>query len=330
MRERSTMHHTRLIVALASVSLLMGGALAACSSSSSSDDAANQNDASTDGTANDATSDSALRDSGPDTYVAPGSCPATTLAGTCDLVLQNCGSGKECDPIQNSDGTITAQCETAGTGSVPLGHECCQNAANNGDCVAGLFCNAACANPDAGPGTKSGRCAPYCCAGDNTICGSSDPEGIKGLCNVTAQFTLGDGGTVNAGNECTYDTACKPFHVQDCADPSATCIIGDDLASFKCSEILTPPGVGANGACTSGNSCMDGYECLGALDGGSSMSCLTMCFIEAGAPPFNPATSLDGGPTHGGCPVGSTCGGGIQSVIGGVLTSGPPWYGICQ
>jgi hypothetical protein len=217
------MHHAnynRVLVAFTAATLLTGGILAACSSSSSSDDAVPQEDAGSDGTTSDAAPDVVPRDAGPDTFVAPGSCPATTLPGTCDLVLQNCGAGKECDPILNNDGTITAQCQTAGTGSVPLGHECCQNAANNGDCVAGLFCNASCANPDAGPGTKSGRCAPYCCEGDNTICGSSDPEGIKGVCNVTAQFTLGDGGLVNAGNQCTYDTACKPFHEQPCTDPS--------------------------------------------------------------------------------------------------------------
>ena len=313
------MQRSRIFLLIASASLWTGGSLGACSSSSGG--AFDQNDGSTDGTVADTGSDGGNpRDANGDTFVPPGSCPASTLPGSCDLVLQNCGTGKECDPILNNDGTLTAQCEPAGSGSVPLGHECCQNSANNGDCVSGTFCNANCADPDAGTGTKSGRCSPFCCAGDNTVCGSSNPEGIKGLCNVTSVDTLPNDASVTVGSQCTYDTACKPFHIQPCTDSTATCIIGDDLASFKCSTILSPPGIDAGGACSAGNSCAVGLECLAA--------CTVMCFIDAGSPPFDPAaiTSAVG---YGGCPSGQHCAG---TLVGGPDGSidGPPWYGFCS
>jgi hypothetical protein len=310
---------SRFFWLLASASLLTGGTLGACSSSSS-DGTIGQDDGGSDGTIGDGSNDGGnQRDGNGDAFVPPGSCPATTLPGACDLVLQNCGTGKECDPVQNSDGTFSAQCEPAGTGSVPLGHECCQNAANNGDCVSGLSCSAPCADPDAGPGTKTGRCTPYCCPGDNSVCGSSDPEGIKGVCNVTSIFTLPDGGEVTAGGGCTYDTACKPFHVQPCTDPNTTCILGDDLASFKCSTILSPPGIDAGGACSAGNSCASGLECLG--------NCTVMCFMEAGTPPFDAAV-ITNAVGYGGCPAGQHCAG---TLVGGPDGSvdGPPWYGFC-
>jgi hypothetical protein len=315
------MRRSRFILLVASAGLLTGGALAACSSSSG-DNTFDQTDSGTDATVADTGTDSAPpRDaSTADVFVPPGSCPATTLAGSCDLVLQNCGAGKECDPIQNSDGTVTAQCEPAGSGSVPLGHECCQNAANNGDCVTGTFCNAACADPDAGAGTKSGRCAPFCCAGDNTVCGSSNPEGIKGICNVTSVGTLGDGGSIVFGDQCTYDVACKPFDIQPCTDTTASCLLGDDLASFKCSDILSPPGVAAGGGCSAGNACQSGLECLGNIDGGASV-CTVMCFIDAGSPPFD-AGLITNAVGHGGCPSGQSC--------NGFINGGPVWYGTCN
>jgi hypothetical protein len=187
--------------------------------------------------------------------------------------------------------------------------------------VSGTFCNADCADPDAGPGTKSGRCAPFCCAGDNTVCGSSDPEGIKGICNVTSVGTLEDGGSITFGNQCTYDISCEPFGVQPCSDSTATCTLADDKVSFKCSSILSPPGVALGGACNAGNACQSGLECLGAADGGSASVCTEMCFIpEAGAPPFTP-NKVDGGVGTGGCPSGQTC--------AGIILGGPVWYGFC-
>ncbi|MEO7110856.1 MAG: hypothetical protein ABI183_10490, partial [Polyangiaceae bacterium] len=74
------MQRSRIFWLLASASLLTGGTLGACSSSSG-DTSFGQGDASTDGTVADSAADSGNpRDANGDSFVPPGSCPATTLS----------------------------------------------------------------------------------------------------------------------------------------------------------------------------------------------------------------------------------------------------------
>lgn len=309
---------------LATVTCFSTASIAACSSSG--DDSLAQ-DSGTDGTVGDgsggdgSTKDGSASDGGGGDS-GPVSCPAQTLSGTCDLVLQNCPSGNECVPILNADNSVTAQCQPAGTGAVPQGHECCPNAANQGGCVSGTFClGNDCSVLDGGPGSKSGRCSPYCCQGDNGKCGSSDPEGLKGTCdtNIIGQNPQ-DGGDLQFGSGCTYKPPCKPFHVQSCgSDTNSTCTLQDDGVSFRCSGIFQPPGQDAGTLCNSANACANGLECLGPIDAGAT--CTIMCYrADGGTPPFD-ASVLTNAPGFGGCPVGSAC--------NGTLVGGPGWYGFC-
>ncbi|MGH7280780.1 MAG: hypothetical protein ACRELY_04600, partial [Polyangiaceae bacterium] len=232
----------------------------------------------------------------------------------------NCEAGNECDPILNADNSVTAQCIPQSTGSVPLGHECCPGD-NNGNCVSGTSCSGApCTVTDGGPGTKSGRCSPFCCPTDSAHCGESDPEGVPGVCNLSAIGTNPqDGGDLQFGMTCNYSTACKPFGVQPCP-PSATCTLADDGVSFRCIGLFSIPGQDAGTACNSGNACKAGLECLGPPDGGA---CTLMCYQadnDGGAPPFD-AAALPMTPGGGGCFAGQTC--------AGTLIGGPGWYGFC-
>ncbi len=312
-----TTKRARAFWLLTTATLLATGAVEACSSSSSDD---STHDAGLDATqpeGDTGTGDSGKKDAGPKPDSSVLTCPATTLAGSCDLVAQNCGTGKECVVIQGTDGNPTAACEPQNTGSVPKGYECCPNAANQGNCVSGTTCvGNDCSVLDGGAGSKSGRCTPFCCAGDNSTCGESDPEGVPGVCGVhlvgTAQLT--DGGDAVYGDGCTYTTACKPFGVQPCGTGSA-CLLASDGTSFRCSSIFSAPGLGAGTTCSIGNACADGLECLGPADGGST--CTIMCLVhDAGSPPFDASA-----PTLGQCPTGKQC--------LGTLTGGPPWYGFC-
>lgn len=304
--------------------LLTAGSIGACSSSSTSGEIF---DAGPDGTTSvgDAATDAApLKDSGAkDTgVVQPGSCPAQTLAGECDLVLQNCGAGKECVPV-NSGTAIVATCEPAGTGSTPLGHECCQNGPNNGNCVAGLFCNASCDVTDGGPGTKSGRCSPFCCLGDDKKCGESDPEGIKGTCSVTVSGQNPfDGGQVDQGGGCVYATACKPFGVQPCTDPTAICTVQTDGVTFRCEQPFQQPPLAAGVKCQYENECANGLECIGAADAGA---CTYPCYQanqDGGPPPFDASVLNLNVAGQGGCPSGQTCRAFVTGWAG--------WYGLCS
>ena len=188
--------------------------------------------------------------------------------------------------------------------------------------MSGTFClGPDCTDLDGGAGSKSGRCSPYCCQGDNGKCAESDPEGIKGTCDTNLIGTNPqDGGELFFGSGCTYKPPCKPFHVQSCgSDTSATCTLQDDGVSFRCSGIFNPPGLDAGIVCNAANACASGLECLGPLDGGAT--CTLMCYrADGGTPPFD-AAALPMTPGFGGCNAGQTCNG---SFIGA-----PGWYGFC-
>lgn len=319
---KTRMLRSRTFWLVATATLMSGGTIGACSSSSDNGFAT---DAGSDGTFGDGSSDGSRDGSGGGDGSSggdsgPTSCPSLTLPGTCDLVTQNCEAGNECDPVFDNSGNIVAACIPQSSGSVPLGHECCPDQ-NNGNCVSGTSCGGPpCTITDGGPGTKTGRCAPYCCPTDSNHCGESDPEGVRGVCNTTTFGSNPDGGSdIQFGMTCTYPLACKPFGVQPCGS-SAECTLADDGVSFRCNGIENPPGQDAGTICNAGNACKSGMECLGPVD--ASTTCTLMCYQKDGGtpPPFD-AAALPMTPGFGGCYPGQTC--------AGTLIGGPAWYGFC-
>jgi hypothetical protein len=220
-------------------------------------------------------------------------CATSPLKGECDLVAQNCSAGNECVPMQ-TDGGIVAACVPAKSGSLPAGAKC----AKDDSCVAGTFCQA-------------GRCSPYCCGMDDSVCGSSIPEGFAGICNLVV--TSGAGGT-ELGRVCTYSEACKPFKIAPCP-PTDVCLVQDMQGTAKC---VVANGMKTEGQpCSSANACADGLYCIGSGDGGST--CMWACYKGGG--PYD-AGIANAPPGQGGCPNGKSC-----SVN---VTGFPTWMGVCK
>ncbi len=227
-----------------------------------------------------------------------GGC-TSPVNGACDIVAQNCSGNNECVQVLGDAGETTA-CLPAGNGAIPKGGVCNPNGSSN-PCVKGSSC-------------ISGRCAPACCEGQDSLCGNSVPEGFTGACNLNV---------VDKNNQplyraCTYNAACKPFHVQACPT-DYTCLVSDQSGTASCSKIFQPPGKTEGTACTAANDCQDGMMCLGNADGG--FSCKFTCY-KGGGPYFDGGTVADAAPGYGGCKSPKTCQGGIQNL--------PTWLGICQ
>jgi hypothetical protein len=298
------MRHYRLALLLAMTAMgSMGAFAAACSSN-------NNSNFSNDDGGSDATTDGAV-DSGKDTGNVVDSGSGDTgdelqgncepIQGPCDLVLQNCGGGKECVPAQ-SGGGYTTVCQTpTGTQHIGKGSACTPpSQANQNPCLPGLEC-------------LQSRCSPYCCLQDNTPCGASVPEGLPGQCNLSV--TGGDAGVLYYA--CTYSATCKPFKVLPC--PQGSGCYGDQQANFTCSQYAVPNGKPEGSPCQYLNDCVDGTQCLGTGDGGSA--CTMLCYTGQGNPPFD-AGSLQMGPGTGGCSNGKSC---TISINGW-----PTWIGGCK
>jgi hypothetical protein len=225
------------------------------------------------------------------------------VSGSCDVVAQNCGSGKECGLVQLSDGGFELQCMANATGSIKEGYACTQSG-NSNPCVAGLEC-------------IEGRCSKHCCFGDNGACDTSHPEGFAGKCNLG--LTLPN--NVTAYTVCTYNKPCQPFQIQTCG-AGLTCLVEDDQGTADCYAYTNgDAGQAEHTACTSNNACNDGMGCYGALDGGAS-NCQWNCYVPPG--PFDAGiTSLGAG--KGGCPQGESC-----KAIAWQGNSLPTWFGICS
>ena len=296
-------------------------AFAACSSNDTSNDAGTGGgpDATTgdDGSSgDDATTGDDAR-AGDDTGVRgdTGGGHCSPVQGSCDIVLQDCPTGKECTVVQGAGGSgLTTACVTAGTGNKPSGARCCPNEANQ--CVAGLECIGPDCTADAS--VPTGRCTPHCCAGDDTPCGTSVPEGFHGTCDLGIVEDPGDGGSVPVFDVCSYKGVCKPFHLQDCP-PNYTCLLQDDGVSFRCTAIFQPPGKSRGDTCSLANDCADGLLCLGAADAATS-NCTQTCYRSDGGAPFD-AAALQDAAGYGGCPGSGGCNGSI--------TGAPPWLGFC-
>jgi hypothetical protein len=285
-------------------------AFAACSADRTVDEG------DTDGNVADADDGGALSDrGGGDEPAGDAGGHCSTVRGTCDIVLQNCPTGKECTVVSSSGGGLglTTECVPAGTGSKPAGARCCPNEPNQ--CIAGLECTGRdCSDASIQP---TGRCAPHCCAGDDSVCGTSIPEGFQGTCDITSVVDPGDGGAVPVFHVCSYKGVCKPFHVQSCPTNYA-CILQSDNVSFRCLAIYAPPGKPAGASCNALNDCADGLMCLRL---GDAATCREMCYRADGGAPFD-ASALRDAAGYGGCLDGATC--------NDVIRSGPPpWLGFC-
>jgi hypothetical protein len=308
------MRRALIVFALISGGLAAGAAGFACSS----DPALTEVDAGFDGSKPVEDTGTVLVDGGkPDTSTGSDAGRCAQLKGSCDLVTQDCPSGKECVVVASASGNeLTTDCQPAGSGNKPVGAKCCPDQANQ--CVAGLECvGAPCGNTDSGVGQITGRCTPHCCDGDDTPCGASLPEGFKGTCDSQLVTDFGDA-SVAISNICTYKGVCTPFQIQPCPNNFA-CLLQGDGVSFRCSGIFNPPGKDAGVACSAANDCADGMECLGPADGGST--CRTICYRADGGAPFDGGGLIDAGAGKGSCPPTKGC--------GGTITGAPAWLGFC-
>ncbi|WP_394839922.1 hypothetical protein LVJ94_23825 [Pendulispora rubella] len=294
------MHANRCIVVFAIVSAWSAGAwLAACSSSDSNEPADAGSDATVDGALDGG------RDSGPRGHCSAVQGPA------CDLVLQDCPEGQQCI-VQDTDAGYVTACVAAGTGNRPAGASCCPGRANQ--CAAGLECiGAACAGDAA-----TARCTPHCCQDDDGVCGSSVPEGFPGACEILVYPNEDSGvGRTPLYHVCSYKPACKPFRIQTCG-VGQTCLLQRDGTSYRCNDIVQPPGKAVGQTCSFANHCADGLACLGPPDAGV---CRTLCYHRGGeAPPFD-ASAVRDEPGYGGCQAGSAC--------TGTVTGFPGYLGYC-
>lgn len=219
------------------------------------------------------------------------------VTGECDIVAQNCTGGNECVLVAAPDGGTATACAAPGNGAIPKGGVC--TSSGNNPCIKGTTC-------------VSGRCAPACCDGADSICGSSIPEGFSGQCALD----LVDKDNKPLYRVCTYNAVCKPFGVQACPKDYA-CIVKDQQGTSSCTTIFPPPGKTEGQACNLANDCQDGMMCLGPADGGA---CKFVCY-KGGGPYFDGGTvTTPSG--KGGCTGPKTCNGAITGL--------PSWLGICQ
>jgi hypothetical protein len=308
------MRRALIVFALVSGALAAGAFGFACSSDPPTSDV----DAGFDGSKPQDDTGTVVPDAGTETSTGGDAGRCAQLVGPCDLVLQDCPSGKECLVVAAAGGAaLTTACQPAGSGNKPVGAKCCPDQANQ--CVAGLECTGGepCGTSDGGSGAITARCTPHCCSGDDTPCGASIPEGFKGTCDTQLVTELADA-SVAIANICTYKGVCTPFKIQPCPNNFA-CLVQSDGVSFRCSAIFNPPGKDAGAACGAANDCADGMECLGPADGGST--CRTLCYRADGGAPFDGGGLADAGAGKGSCPLGKGCGGSI--------TGAPAWLGFC-
>jgi len=303
-----------------------GAIVAACSSSSSpADDTTEGGPGGEGGPGSDAGKDSPGPKPDGDVGDAGGHCSKVT--GECDIVLQDCandskGQKQECVVTKNGSALQTVCTPVQASQQLPKGAACCPPTQGSPDnpCLPGLSCGGADCT-DGGP--KTGRCAPACCPGSDSICGTSVPEGIAGSCDVTVTI---DG--EEAYSSCTYEERCKPFGLEKCP-VSEACIVdlGSTAGSSTC---VSSNGKQLGQPCTFLNDCADGLQCVGFVgdDGGT---CRMTCLTPNSLAPFD-AGGLDGGPGSGGCPT-PTCaksGGGSGPCCAIGIQGGPAWLSFCE
>ena len=246
---------------------------------------------------------------------AEGGGNCTAVKGDCDLVLQDCADGpsaqkREC-VVSGSGNAFTTRCvPVQGSQQLPTGRACCPNNAGGNPCLPGLSCVG---DPCVDGGPVTGRCSPACCEGDNAACGTSQPEGIAGACDITL---FDDMSNTELHRVCSYRERCKPFREEPC-QVGQTCLVEDQLGTAGCISSQNKP-LGAG--CTYGNDCADGLFCLNIGDGGV---CRMMCLTPGSTHPFD-ASVEQGGPYRGGCTPGQACN------IGPFLNDLPAWLSFCR
>ncbi len=288
---------------LAGVTLaLAGGLVFACSSNPMNTDGGT--DASMDATVDQSQGNEAGSD-------APQVTCDAGVSGACDIVLQNCGSGKTCLPAQLEAGTCSYQLECASntTGAITEGYACNPQQVN--PCVAGLEC-------------INGRCAKHCCLGDDSTCGTSQPEGFAGKCAVDVNLPSCPQSFI-AYSVCDYAKPCEPFQLLPCGSGLA-CVVENSSGNATCESYSsgTDAGKAEKAACQYSNDCEDGLGCYGALDGGAS-SCTWQCYVKGQGGPYDSTIAADAGAGVGGCPKNETC--------TPIMWSGnalPAWLGLCE
>lgn len=282
----------RLIFLVSSLALGSAGVFGLACTTHNFDDDAGPDGSSMDGTM---TTDTSMPpDTGTDSGGGNPPCPSYPIKGECDLVAQNCPTGKQCE-VAIDGGMTVAVCGDKSTGSTPVGGKC----QNPGDCVPGTEC-------------LQGRCAPYCCMGQDQECKQSVPEGYLGTCSLNVQY---QGGMPN-GLLCQYASGCQPFGIMPCGMGSA-CLVEDMAGKADCNQIYMAPGKTAGQACMFKNDCADGLMCVGGGPDGGTI-CMWMCYKPPG--PFD-AGIANLGAGKGGCPNGKTCSIGIQGL--------PTWLNVC-
>lgn len=248
---------------------------------------------------------------------AGGHC--STIEGPCDIVLQNCpvdgeGRPQECVTAGPAHARTTACIPVQATQQLPKGRACCPPTDENpvNTCLPGLTCVG---RPCEDGGPPTGRCSPACCAGDDPSCGTSDPEGVSGSCDLSLVDENGE----PLHMVCSYRERCKPFGVEPCK-ASHTCLVEDENGMASC---VTSFGKTEGQPCTFSNECGDGLYCLQRASEDAGV-CRVMCVTPNAILPFDAGPSPEtAGPGKGGCASPQGCNiGGFKGL--------PPWLSFCR
>ena len=194
---------------------------------------------------------------------APVTCEAG-VTGACDIVLQNCPSGKECRATQPDGGAFSTQCFSNSTGNLSEGSKCTPGTQNN-PCQVGLECIS---------DGVSGRCSKHCCEGDMS-CGLSVPEGYQGSCDLGIELGQGTPFDVpQAYFVCDYLAPCQPFGIKPCGAGQIS-----SSRTTRATEVHAALRLGQarEAGCTASNECASGLGCYGAPDGGG-FTCQWNCY----------------------------------------------------
>jgi hypothetical protein len=243
------------------------------------------------------------------------------VKGACDIVAQDCkAAGTECFEVVGDGGRWTTACvPTTPNARIAKGSPCCPGQPAN-PCLPGLECLGELCVADAAP---PGRCAPRCCSGNDSICGTSS-DGFPGHCDTDVTGPLPDGAVQDLFFICSYSEQCRPLRLAPCPQGFG-CLVSDNRGTAKCVQIYDPSGppqgLPEGSPCIYANECADGMMCLGPT--GQQATCRMLCLTPNSQPPFD-GGALAGGPGTGGCAVGKTCSAPLDP------TQFPPWLSLCQ
>lgn len=209
---------------------------------------------------------------------SPSPTPPPPPPSSCDAVLQDCGAGFACAPV--NDGL--AQCVSAGSGGA--GSSCVDGA----DCAAGFGCVAfAGSSPGVGDGELWTFFADYIARGGGTckaLCAAGGTcAGAGELCESTLNSTYGvrtDVGVCDPARACAVDADCRSY--ETCVSgaciyltptpppPPASCdaLAQDCAVGLSCAPLdgapstcITPGSAAAGASCADSSDCAAGLAC---------------------------------------------------------------------